>query len=92
MQERQLAPVAQERQPAPVMQERQPAPVMQERQPAPMMQERQPTPVIQERVETREAIQPLTLEQLKSLYYNQKLEQNGFFIDNFVEVKCFDIK
>ena len=34
----------------------------------------------------REAVQPLTLEQLNSLYYNQKLEQNGVYIENFIQV------
>ena len=52
----------------------------------PKMKEKQPKPAFQERIETRETIQPLTIEQLNSLYYNQKLEQNDFYIDKFVEV------
>ena len=40
----------------------------------------------QKRMEEKGNIQPLTLEQLNSLYYNPKLEQNDTFIDNFIEV------
>ena len=86
-QETHATPVVKEVQPTPVMKERQPTPVMKDRQPTPVMKERQPTPVMKERVETRDAIQPLTIEQLNSLYYNQQLEQNDFYIDKFVEVK-----
>ena len=42
--------------------------------------------VAQNRIEEKGNIQPLTLEQLNSLYYNPKLEQNDTFIDNFIEV------
>ena len=42
--------------------------------------------VAQNRIEEKGNIQPLTLEQLNSLYYNPKLEQNDAFIDNFIEV------
>ena len=85
--EHQQAPLTQETHATPVVMEVQPTPVMKERQPTSVMKERQPTPVMKERVDTREAIQPLTIEQLNSLYYNQQLEQNDFYIDKFVEVK-----
>ena len=40
----------------------------------------------QEKAEKAEMIQPLTVEQLNSLYHNRRLEANVDFIKKFVEV------
>lgn len=43
--------------------------------------------VVPQRVEKRVELQPLTPEQLNSLYYNVQLENNTAYIDRFVQVR-----
>lgn len=47
---------------------------------------REPEQVPQPKVIRREEFQPLTPEQLASLYYNPRLEYNTAYIDRFVQV------
>jgi hypothetical protein len=64
-------------------------PVVEVQSSAPMEEDIRPREAEQRpqpKVERREELQPLTPEQLTSLYYNPGLENNTAYIDRFVQV------